>query len=167
MLVSMPLECLVDVCPQGTSALDLVFRAVTSHNNGDDRKGKNTIQCSRYSLFFDCPSHLFRWRLVLEAWWATAPIREVRSIVALGSSALVRLPSGWDDLPQQLARRVLEHKLGNLWPDVRARLEALGSGNTRDSGRGRISCMGDWTSAAQIPYDWPPSCAPLSFQTPT
>ncbi|CAE6968230.1 unnamed protein product [Symbiodinium sp. CCMP2592] len=83
----------------------------------------------RYFVDFDCPSHAFRFRLVLESWWATEPIREPYPVVAyMGSgTGLVRTDDdedGWRNLSPPLTRQVLELRLGGLWADVRRRLEA-------------------------------------------
>lgn len=83
----------------------------------------------RYFVDFDCPSHAFRFRLVLESWWATEPIREPYPVVAyMGCGAgLGRTDDdedGWRNLSPPLTRQVLELRLGGLWADVRRRLEA-------------------------------------------
>merc|ERR1711871_628544 len=81
-----------------------------------------------FVIFFDCPSHLLRARLVLEAWWAKAFIQLPRPVLTLSIPESSKRP--WETiagscgiLPGPLTRQVLESRLGGLWQEVRQALE--------------------------------------------
>jgi len=120
-LVSVPLTNLREVTLTGAASLELVF-APQPHEGLPE----NSL---RYSLSFDCPSHLFRWRLVLESWWAPQPIKELRPVVlyvplGMNCSSLEFEDDSWRNIAGPLTRQALEQRLGGLWKDARKRLEA-------------------------------------------
>jgi len=119
---TLPLTRLKEVQLPSATSMILVF---------SNEEGPASTTAWRYSIEFDCPSHVFRFRLVLESWWATEPIREPFPVVAYMGPAGAGLGSraddeedGWRNLSPPLTRQVLEMRLGGLWNDVRRRLEA-------------------------------------------
>eukprot|EP00930_Biecheleria_cincta_P057419 TRINITY_DN43358_c0_g1_i1.p1 TRINITY_DN43358_c0_g1~~TRINITY_DN43358_c0_g1_i1.p1 ORF type:complete len:1284 (-),score=266.81 TRINITY_DN43358_c0_g1_i1:135-3986(-) len=125
--VSLPLASLKEASFKSAASLDLVF----SGGSGGD--GPEVLV--QYSLSFDCPSHLFRVRLVLERWWDQQQFQELRPVVTYTPSARSERPgatpreqlpeeNSWRGLAGPLRREVLEARLGGLWSDVRKRLEA-------------------------------------------
>lgn len=129
-LASLPLTALAEVRFTGCASLDLVFRTKGSAGIceiGDPEEVcRGTAGRLRFSLHFDCPSHLFRWKLVLESWWSTEAIQAILPIVVLRSRSFSEniAEDGWVDLPGPLTRQALSQRLGGLWQDVRIRLEA-------------------------------------------
>lgn len=132
-LEHLSLSDLREVVPRGTTELGLSFQAM---NSG----------ARRYWLTFDCPSHVFRWRRVLEAWWAPAPIPGERPVIAVGGitcrggcdfdpgidpdvRSAAATPSAIADCQMAVASSrmslgTLGARLGGLWGDMRPRLEA-------------------------------------------
>lgn len=117
--VSIPLSRLKEVLQLSATSMALVFFT----------EGKPTAQSAiRYTLKFDCPSHVFRFRMVLQSWSAVEPSKEMGPVVAYisnGGQGLDELEEyGWRNLSTPLTWPVLEQRLGGLWREVRKRLEA-------------------------------------------
>jgi len=134
MLESVPLQLLHRVLIHGTTSLLLSFReqAFSENDQSDlDAPSNGTVT---YCISFECPSHLFRWRLVLEA-WSSVHLPELPPIVTMDfgqgvvSSNVFPASHEWDGLLEQLDRETLQRRLGGLWRNVRIRL-----------GGGRTSC---------------------------
>lgn len=138
-LAKLPLTALAEVRLMSNTSIDLLFRTTGSKGPGPSRASEENYEASgavaagrlRCSLRFDCPSVVFRWKLVLESWWSkesiqglTFPIVVLRgSTVPGGDVSETLLEGGWKDLPGPLTRQVLSSQLGDLWLDVKARLE--------------------------------------------
>jgi hypothetical protein len=123
------LDALKEATLRSTTELELTF-AVEQSALGESVVWSSDIELRQYVVRFDCPSQLFRWRLVLEAWWqppqGAAPLREQCPVVVLTSCSVASAEqAGAPRFPQdQLTRGVLEGRLGALWGNVRPRLEA-------------------------------------------
>merc|ERR1712217_818935 len=167
-----PLSKLRAVVPRSSNLLDLVFASVESHTpqcaatpittrttsglsaavqaagpGGSVVSGEGP--CTRFSLVFDCPSHLFKWHRVLQEWWATSPLPEIRQVVMLCGNE----DEGWEFLPRPLATQHLDRRFGGLWHEVRPSvLEAATSNPSRDSRRNSSGNptppFTDWSVAA-------------------
>jgi len=131
--VSVPFDTLQGVVHHNATTATLAFRAT--------ERGCDVVR--KYTLCFDCPSHAFRWRLVLEAWWAgdsssqCDPRRHqvvalrTRDLLAmadqsgsLAAGAAIGSACTWDALERSLTREVVLRRLGTLWRDVQLRLLA-------------------------------------------
>lgn len=132
-LVSHRLDALRDAALRSTTELELTFAclqpAVLGESFTSAKSSGSAVDLRQYVVKFDCPSHLFRWRLVLERWWqpppGVAPLREHRAVVVLTSEAAPAEEAGAPGFPQdQLTCGVLERRLGALWSNVRPRLQA-------------------------------------------
>ncbi|CAK9094904.1 Uncharacterized protein SCF082_LOCUS44589, partial [Durusdinium trenchii] len=111
--ISVPLFKLKEVLQLSASSMALIFAS----------EGRQI----RYTLKFECPSHVFRFRLVLQSWSAVDPGKELGPVVAFmsGGQGLEELEEyGWRNLSPALTWQVLEQRLGGLWREVRKRLEA-------------------------------------------
>mmetsp|Transcript_57889 Transcript_57889/g.108992 ORF Transcript_57889/g.108992 Transcript_57889/m.108992 type:complete len:200 (+) Transcript_57889:3-602(+) len=104
-----------------TTELHMVFVA---GNAVDEETPCSDFVC--YSLRFDCPSHLFRAKRVLEDWWAPAQLPEKRPILSLCGAHPDRpqdtAAGSWGSLPSQLSNLVLETRLGPLWREVKPQI---------------------------------------------
>merc|ERR1719491_2784962 len=101
-----------------TTELELVF--LGDQVLDEQTAGSGVI---RYSLRFDCPSHLFRVKRVLEDWWAPAQLPEKRPIVGLSGTHPDKPPldtaiGSWGGLQSHLTKHVLEARFGTLWAEV-------------------------------------------------
>ncbi|CAJ1373805.1 unnamed protein product [Effrenium voratum] len=124
--ISLPLAQLDEVQMTTATSMSLAFL----------REEEGRPVSFRYLLHFECPSHVFRFRLVLQSWWAAEPIRETHPVVAYiagmgGADASGGPPlpdeleeDGWRSLSPPLTWQVMEQRLGGLWREVRKRLEA-------------------------------------------
>eukprot|EP00927_Polykrikos_kofoidii_P059976 TRINITY_DN55059_c0_g1_i1.p1 TRINITY_DN55059_c0_g1~~TRINITY_DN55059_c0_g1_i1.p1 ORF type:complete len:1344 (-),score=176.14 TRINITY_DN55059_c0_g1_i1:35-4066(-) len=98
----------------------LSFTALRFSFVGDD--DSTTL---RYTLYFDCPSHLHRWRFVLEGWWAAEIESQVdRPVVAIEPDPIIP-ECKFGPHPVRLHRDALEARLGGLWREVYLRLEQV------------------------------------------
>eukprot|EP00929_Paragymnodinium_shiwhaense_P007474 TRINITY_DN111392_c0_g1_i1.p1 TRINITY_DN111392_c0_g1~~TRINITY_DN111392_c0_g1_i1.p1 ORF type:complete len:1201 (-),score=245.94 TRINITY_DN111392_c0_g1_i1:190-3708(-) len=74
----------------------------------------------RLLLRFDCPSYAFRWRLILQEWWAPEPLPAAeRPVIALDCNCRSATLAG-----NPLTRSVLEQHFGGLWKEVQSSLES-------------------------------------------
>lgn len=74
-VVSLPLSKLKEVLQMSATSMGLVF------------EGTGGRPMPRYTLLFDCPSLVFRFRMVLQSWSAVEPPKEVCPVVAYMSNA--------------------------------------------------------------------------------
>lgn len=129
-LVSHRLAELKEAALRSTTELELTFAPAKPPMLGESFTSAGTqVELRQYVVRFDCPSHLFRWRLVLEAWWqpppGAAPLREHRPVVVLTGAAAPADEAGAFGFPQdKLTCGVLEVRLGALWKHVRPKLQA-------------------------------------------
>eukprot|EP00931_Biecheleriopsis_adriatica_P060345 TRINITY_DN36228_c0_g1_i1.p1 TRINITY_DN36228_c0_g1~~TRINITY_DN36228_c0_g1_i1.p1 ORF type:complete len:1310 (-),score=241.42 TRINITY_DN36228_c0_g1_i1:136-4065(-) len=129
LLVSLPLQRLREVTLTGAASMEVAF----AEPEGSEAARSSLV---RYALDFDCPSHVFRMRLVLEKWWGLQPIKERCPVVVYVADQGFPSITGanllsdeleqesWRSLSAPLGLKVLQNRLGGLWRDVRKRLEA-------------------------------------------